>query len=248
MSMILHYWNGRGLAEPCRLMFSLSDKDIHLEDIRYSRARITKEPIKTFKEICSNLEHNLGRLPVLCTNNQTIGQSIAINYYVASELGFLGSSLIESAQILEIQEHLKEMMIVFNDTIPYGTIPTQENLDLWFNQDEIDESPNPANYKTKNKRMMKWWCSRIEYILCEEFAVGNRLSLADILIYCTFYDYLRDNECKEGFPIYKKYPFYSKARTDKILNKFPKIKNICEKIGNLDRTKEYLVSRGEQLF
>ena len=84
MSMILHYWNGRGLAEPCRLMFTLSDKDIHLEDIRYSRARMPKDPIKPFKEICSNLEHNLGRLPVLCTNNQTIGQSIAINYYTCT--------------------------------------------------------------------------------------------------------------------------------------------------------------------
>ena len=61
-----------------------------------------------------------------------VGQSVAINYYVAAKLGLLGDSVIETAHILSIQEHLKEMKDAYNKVVPYGTAPTEENLDKWY--------------------------------------------------------------------------------------------------------------------
>ena len=55
------------------------------------------------------LEANLGRMPAIQVGESSIGQSAAVNFYVASENGLLGSSNLEAAQIIAIAEHIKEM-------------------------------------------------------------------------------------------------------------------------------------------
>ena len=58
-----------------------------------------------------DLSCNLGRMPAVEIGDSGvhIGQSAAINYLVASECGLMGSSTVEAAQILAIQEHLGEV-------------------------------------------------------------------------------------------------------------------------------------------
>lgn len=66
------------------------------------------------------LNCNLGRLPVLECQSGTIGQSAAINFYVASECGLMGSSSFEAAQIISITEHLKELSTAYRGLVSLG--------------------------------------------------------------------------------------------------------------------------------
>lgn len=98
---------------------------------------------------------NLGRMPVCSTPVGSIGQSTAINFYVASENGLMGSSVLEAAQILAVTEvnflicvsilfsvhetmmrtflqHVKELMAAWRSLVPYGTEPSAEKLETWF--------------------------------------------------------------------------------------------------------------------
>jgi glutathione S-transferase len=65
---------------------------------------------------------------------------------------------------------------------------------------------------------------RIERVLgTEGFAVGSKLSLADVLLYNTFADYLRDEEANADLPSFRRYPFASKERMDTSLAAHPRI-------------------------
>ena len=62
---------------------------------------------------------NLGRLPLLKVEGKgSIGQSLAIWFYVASELGFLGSNTFEAAQIISVAETIKETNDAFRKLLP----------------------------------------------------------------------------------------------------------------------------------
>ena len=249
MSISLNYWDGRGLMEPARLMLALSDKKpgIDFKDGRYSTDPTLPAHVEAYPLIAKELHHNLGRMPLLKIGYDSLGQSVAINYYLASELGFLGKTPLENAHVLEFQEHLKEMKGAYNQICPYGQEPSQEQLDLWFNGGAEDQSPEPADMKTRNSRMMRWWCGRLEYIVGKQFVIGDSITLADVLLYCTFIDYLKEDEA-EGVAAYRRYPFGSKARTDMILREFPKLANICNNIANNEKVKSWLAIRGNQKF
>merc|ERR1712032_1738829 len=94
----LKYWNGRGLMEVPRTMLAL-------KGVEYDDGRYTTDPpydnVKSRDEIVDTLDCNLGRMPVLTVDDSVhIGQSMAINYYIATELGMMGSSNEEAAQII----------------------------------------------------------------------------------------------------------------------------------------------------
>jgi hypothetical protein len=80
----------------------------------------------------AGLEANLGRLPVASIGGNTVGQSGAINFFIASELGLMGDSTFEAAQILSIYEHVKEMRTKYSELVPWGTEPSVEKLNDWF--------------------------------------------------------------------------------------------------------------------
>lgn len=61
------------------------------------------------ESIENTLAANHGRMPVVNVGGEAIGQSPAINYFIAAELDMLGDTTVETAQILAIQETLKEM-------------------------------------------------------------------------------------------------------------------------------------------
>lgn len=249
MAISLNYWDGRGLIEPARLMLILSNKEVGIDfkDSRYGMDSTLPAHVEPYAIIARRLAHNLGRLPLLQVDNESIGQSVAINYYLASQLDFLGDTPLEAAHILEFQEHLKEMKAAYFQVCPYGSEPTQAQLDLWFNGGAEDQSPEPADMNSRDNRMMRWWCGRLEYLVGRNFVIGNRFSLADILLYCTFGDYLKENEAID-VPVYRRYPFGSKARTDNILKEFPKLSNICCNFANNEKVQSWLDSRGKQRF
>ena len=172
MSIAVNYWNGRGLAEPSRMMLSMSGKD-------FQDNRLSGPPSE-------GLECNLGRMPTVAVPGRgAIGQSLAQYFFVASTCDMAGSSPFEAAKCLELAEHLKELKTEWYKLVPYGTVPTAEQLDTWFNGGGNDTT-GPAG--SQGSRYLTWFMGRIEASLTgsDGFAVGSKISFADILIYNTF--------------------------------------------------------------
>ena len=176
-----------------------------------------------------------------------IGQSAAINYYLAASLGFMGKNPLEGAQITAISEHLKEMNQAYRKIIPYGTEPTAEQNDKWFDGGADDASPAPA--ARGGERYLKWYMGRIEYAIgAGGFSVGSSISLADVLIYNTFAEFLSDEQANEGVAQYRREAFGSKARTDKALDAHPKLKAVCTSVAGQPQIQKWLATRGKQGF
>merc|ERR1712232_767230 len=140
------------------------------------------------KDLGDKLEWNLGRLPLLETPAGAIGQMVAINFYVATECGMMGSNPLEAAQILALQEHIKEMQMAYLKLIPYGSEPTTEKLDEFFLPSDAQDYSGPADPSKMAARRADWFVARIEALVGNKFAVGDKISLADVLLYNLFED------------------------------------------------------------
>lgn len=187
-------------------------------------------------------------MPVATIGNVSIGQSAAINQYLAKELGLMGSNSLEAAQIVSIAEHLKEMQASFRTLVPPNTNPKPENLDLWFEGGSSDLT-GTAERKSQSTRYLKWWMGRMELVVGGDgFAVGGKLSLADVLFFNSFVDTLKPEETAPGSMKYRREPFSSQARTAAVLAKHPKIQASCNTVASNPNIQKWLSMRGVQYF
>ena len=97
--LTLKYWNGRGLMEVPRLM--LAKRNMYASAGDFADIRVTTDSLDDYEagnntvvsydSVANTLDSNLGRLPILECNGKSIGQSAAINYFVAKRLDCLGT-------------------------------------------------------------------------------------------------------------------------------------------------------------
>lgn len=116
------------------------------------------------------------RLPVLSHGDFVLAQSKSIERYVAARLGFLGSSDQEAALIDMITEHVRDIKQKFNDA------------KLNKKGDEL-----AAARATFIADVLPGWYAKLERTLAGgRFAVGGKISLADVAIHNltadTFFD------------------------------------------------------------
>jgi glutathione S-transferase len=187
-------------------------------------------------------------MPILQVGDTYIGQSAAISFYLAAENGLMGENNLEAAQIIAITEHIKEMNTVFRTIVEWGKAPSEEAANKWFDEGATDVT-GPAVGEDRSSRFLKWWMGRIEATLAGNgFAVGNKLSLADVLLYYVFAEHLKDEECAADFPAFRREPFCDKARTDAALAKHPKIKASVDAVAANHNFQKWLSIRGVQTF
>ncbi|KAI0216244.1 S-crystallin SL11 [Lamellibrachia satsuma] len=84
----LVYFDGRGRAEVCRILFALAD--VEYEDKRIQGADWGKLKPET----------PFGQMPILKFDDITLCQSDAMEFYLAKTFGFAGSNTLEEAQVL----------------------------------------------------------------------------------------------------------------------------------------------------
>ena len=93
----------------------------------------------------------------------------------------------------------------------YGTDPSAEQLDTWFNT-----PPTPALEKRK-ERQLRWFLEKIENILPSTgYCVGGRPSLADAHMFNLLGEHAPELSNKGE-------PFTNLASTNTVLESFPKI-------------------------
>jgi len=252
MAVELKYWDGRGLMEVPRMILALAGKfPGDYVDGRYFRDGFTASAnAKPYEECKDKLGANLGRLPVMDVGATSVGQSAAINYYLAQTYGFFGKDALEGAQIIAISEHLKEMGAAKNKVMPYGQDVTDEMKKTWFETGAEDESPGPADGSKGSERYFKWWSKRIEFCLGDGgYAVGGKISLADLLIYNMYAEMMQPGEeAHDKVAQFRKEPFSDKAMTDAGLASCPKLKAICDNVAKNENIQKWLKSRPKMNF
>eukprot|EP01031_Cornospumella_fuschlensis_P041240 gene41240-50332_t len=196
-----------------------------------------------YNESTGNLTNNLGRMPVLEIGDQSVGQSAAINYYLATELGLMGSNTLEAAHIIGIQESVKEMNEAYRKLVPWGTEATPEVLKQWFSEGATDTT-GVAVRETQSHRYATWFLGRIENTLDNNgFAVGNKLSLADVLLFFVLGETL-DAAQAPDLPQYRREPWGSLERVNELLARHPKVRASVEAVRNHPNVQKWRASRG----
>lgn len=172
-------------------------------------------------------------------------QSICM--YVAVEHGLCGKNNWEMAKIMSFHEHIVELYKAYITLVPERTDPIPENVDLWFSGGAMDIS-GPAVWSTRSTRYLTWWLGRIEASMGNHgYAVGDQLSLADVMLFSILKDYLTVEE-SPNLQNWQRVPFTSKTRTDAVLENYPKIKSSVEKVANHPNIQKWLLMRGLQEF
>lgn len=193
---------------------------------------------------------NLGRMPFIQVDDDLIGQSVALNFYAASINGLMGSNTIEAAQILSVGEHVKEMNTAASKLFTWGVEPSAETVENWVNGGAKDVD-GPADRAGQGTRHLTWFLGRIEKALpgTKGFAVGDKLSLADIVLYNALGEHLKKSEVAADFPDWRRFPYGTKegAIAEK-LNNYPKIKASVNAVANHAGIKKWLEMRGVQGF
>lgn len=215
----LRYFDARGAAEVIRTLFAAAELDY--EDYRYTFSMDGPKP-----QICEQhgvdkesglFDGNLKRLPVLEVNGQCIGQSRAIERFAAKDLGFYGKGPIEGAKIDAYCEHVRDLKDAWTKVRgnPFAptTAETEEAIAKWYSE------------------TMKTWMEKIEACTGEEWAVGKKMSLADITLYVTLTQTFSDVD--------KAAASYESC---------PKIASIVQKVGENKGIKSWLETRPDNRF
>jgi prostaglandin-H2 D-isomerase / glutathione transferase len=165
--MKLVYFNARGLAETSRVLFAI--KGEQYEDFRY--------PLEIIDWATHNMVRN--KLPYLEVEGEIIPQSKAIERYLAKRFNMMGDNDIEYARIDGITEYVKDFKTAYQTVRKLPANQKENGLKEWF-ADTLKEK-----------------LELLENLLCREhqtFAVGNRLSLADVSLYSFITEFFDDKE------------------------------------------------------
>ena len=219
--MKLTYFNGRGLAETSRVLLAISGEQY--EDFRYpitvldwlSYKMIRYEFDEDKKE--GKLWKSMDKLPFLEVNGEVLFQSKAIERFLANRYNLLGSTALEAAYIDSICETIRDFKESYQK-VRNSEVSKETALHTYFT-DTLPSLLISLNNIIKSKQQT------IEYV------IGNKLSLADVIIFLFLTDFYDDKE-----------------KVLKAYEKLDSLKSIVNNVGNLDSIKNWLESRPETPF
>ncbi len=151
------------------------------EDFRYSEAADFKADQQSGK-----YDFNLGRIPVLYgPNNLVIGQSKAMERYLAKKFGFAGDTPEEEAMIDMLCEHLLDIYMVYSPLhFKKGKTP-EEDADIAAAKKQFIEVELPERMKKLERT-----------VPAIPHSVGNRINRFDIALANFVKDLFDDEDCK----------------------------------------------------
>lgn len=180
-SYTLYYFNGRGRAEICRMLFAAAS-------VQYTDKRIEFSEWNTFRN-----KMPASMLPVLEIDGKThIPQSMAIARYLAREFGFYGRNSIEMARIDYICDSLYEL---FHD---YMRMYHEKDGRLYASM----QMENRQKPEVELRQRYMETCRRILPFLertiliydgGNQYFMGDQISLADFMCAAALENPLQDN-------------------------------------------------------
>ena len=188
----LNYFNGKGMGETSRLIMvaagaKFEDYRYPIKIIDWSTYNIERKEFDDDKA-AGKLWKSMGKVPFLNVGKGVISQSKAIERYLATRFKMMGDTLEESALIDSYCEYIRDYKTA------YQAVKRKENkeeaLSEWFN-------------KTLPEKLMAFdkllfgnmdFQNMITPPSNRQFAVGNKLSLADIVIYSFLKNFFDNKE------------------------------------------------------
>ncbi|CAE7263304.1 GST [Symbiodinium necroappetens] len=169
----LVYFDARGVAETCRLLFAAAKQPY--EDVRLSLtfgkpgdfSTISRPEFDDMKAK-GDLDVSLGKVPLLEVDGKKIGQSKAIERYLAADFGMMGGSSVEAAQVDMLGETIRDIKEAYQKAKDVKEEEKAAALEKWFKEDLPD------------------WVKKAEKSIppgSGPFLVGGKISLADLQWY-----------------------------------------------------------------
>lgn len=196
--MKLTYFNGRGLAETSRIIFAAAEVDF--EDNRYPLTVIDwatfKMERKEFDEdkASGKLWQSMDKLPFLEVDGEVISQSKAIERFLATKFDMMGSTSLEAAKIDSLCECVRDFKDMYQKVRSASADEKDEAKSKFFNETLVErlvafnKIVAISSSSPKQDNVFSFTDSEKLY------AVGNKLSLADIIIYTFLVDFFDDKE------------------------------------------------------
>ena len=178
----LKYFNARGAAETIRLLLAYADQKYTdtRYDIIFEDGKMSTPTFNTAKEN-GELVMNLNRAPILITKEGTIGQSKAIERFLAKQFNLMGSSDFEAAQIDCVAEHCRDVKDA-----------CQRKGFSAFSRNKTEEEKAVARkewFETDMPGMLEKIEKALEHSSKKDgYAVGESTSYADIVIFALLKD------------------------------------------------------------
>jgi len=110
---------------------------------------------------------NMDRIPLLTYNGVTIGQSKTIERFLARQFGLIGADEFEAAFVDMVGEHVRDIVQKYSDK----------------KSGKSGEALEAAKTEFVNVDLPKWFAKLEKALPGSDFAVGNKISLADISIH-----------------------------------------------------------------
>ncbi len=180
MSFKLEYFAVRGLAEVIRILFAVNKTTY--EDVRLPfDVETYAHPEQDALKAAGYFDINMGRVPILTYTGPdgivTIGQSRTIERFVSKKLGLMGSNDNEAALIDMITEHVRDIKQKYADS----------------KVGKKGEELEAAKTKFITEDLAVWF-GKLEKTLSgtDGFAIGNKISYADVAIHNLVKDYFDD--------------------------------------------------------
>jgi len=176
----LCYFNGRGIAETCRLLLAFAQ--VKYEDFRYplevkdwKTFDFVREEFESDKKT-GKLSKSLNKLPYLQVNGDVICQSKAIERFIAKKYKMMGDNDIEEAKIDAICETIRDFKT------DYQTIKNMKG-------DDAEAAMNKWFDETLPLKM-----EVLDVIVGNTYSVGNKVSLADITLFSFVTQFFDNND------------------------------------------------------
>lgn len=222
---VLKYFDLRGVAETSRILLAIGGEDY--DDIRYQidPATFKSTDLEDAKK-SGELKANLNRAPVLVTpDGTTIGQSRAIERYLAKRFNLMGNSPEVEATIDCITEHCRDVK----------DAAARKGFSM-FTKDKTEEEKATARSEWFDEGFPTM-LGKIEDYLKEigsidNFSVGSSISYADVAIWAL----LRDCAPADANDV------------TKAASQCNKMKNVADNIAAHPSVSKWIENRPESMF
>ena len=194
--MKLTYFNVRGLAETSRIFLAIGGEEY--EDFRYPLEVVdmTKHEMvkKEFDQdkLEGKLVSSLNKVPFLDVEGVIIPQSKAIERYLARRFNLMGDTDLQSAQIDSICECVRDFKDMYQKVRAKPEDEKSDAMNEWFTMtlvERLELLENLLGSCCCNTST----CEPTEKLGCG-YSVGDRISLADVVLYCFITQFFDNKE------------------------------------------------------
>ena len=229
--MKLTYFDVRGLAETSRFLFAIGGEEY--EDYRYplevidmSKYEMVKEEFDKDKEE-GKLVRSLNKVPFLEVDGVVIPQSKAIERFLARRFNMMGDTELESAQIDSICECVRDFKDMYQKVRAKPEDEKSEAMNEWFTVTLVERLGLLEDLLSDcccldNEEALKPGCG---------YSVGNRLSLADVVLYCFITQFFDNKEASYNATLAA-----------------PRLRKVVDSVSKNEKVIEWLKTRPKTLF